>query len=55
MVKAYSYEEMASQSPLNRIARPEEIAETIVYLASGDTEFMTGCVIDINGASYLRT
>jgi len=48
-------DELAAQSPLNRIAQPEEIAETIVYLASGNTEFMTGCVIDINGASYLRT
>ena len=44
-----------AQSPLNRIARPEEIAQTIVYLAAEGNDYMTGCVVDINGASYLRT
>jgi len=44
-----------AQSPLNRVARPEEIAQTIVYLASEGNDYMTGCVVDINGASYLRT
>lgn len=42
------------QSPLGRVAQPEEIAQTILFLAAGDTEFLTGAVIDINGASYLR-
>lgn len=54
-IKDKGLEAMAGQSPLNRIATPEEIAETIVFLASGQTEFMTGCIVDINGASYLRT
>lgn len=44
-----------AQSPLNRVAKPEEIARTIVYLASDGTEFMTGCIVDVNGASYLRS
>ena len=48
-------EEIKAQSPLNRVAKPEEIAGTIVYLASEGTEFMTGCIVDVNGASYLRT
>jgi len=42
------------QSPLNRIATADEIASTIVFCASEAPEFMTGCVIDVNGASYLR-
>jgi len=44
-----------AQSPLGRIAEPEEIAETILFLAAGDTEYLTGSIIDINGASYLRS
>lgn len=47
-------EEIKAQSPLNRIASPEEVAQTIVYLAAGKTDFLTGSIIDINGASFLR-
>ena len=43
------------QSPLGRVARPEEVAETIRYLALDAPTFMTGSIIDINGASYLRS
>ncbi len=43
------------QSPLGRVARPEEVAYAVVFLASAGAEFMTGCIVDVNGASYLRT
>jgi NAD(P)-dependent dehydrogenase (short-subunit alcohol dehydrogenase family) len=43
-----------SQSPLGRVARPEEVAHTVLFLASPGSEFLTGAVVDINGASYLR-
>lgn len=43
-----------AQSPLNRVAQPEEIAETVLFLASGKATFATGVILDINGASYLR-
>ncbi len=43
------------QSPLNRVALPEEVARAALFLASPGTEFMTGCILDVNGASYLRT
>jgi len=48
-------EAIKNQSPLGRIAKPEEVAKTIVFLSSKGTEYLTGCIIDINGASYLRT
>jgi NAD(P)-dependent dehydrogenase (short-subunit alcohol dehydrogenase family) len=44
-----------NQSPLGRIAKPEEVARTVLFLASEGTEFLTGCIVDVNGASYLRT
>ena len=43
------------QSPLHRVASPEEIANTVIHLAADGSEYMTGCIIDINGASYLRS
>ncbi len=48
-------EAIRDQSPLRRVARAEEVARTILFLASEGTDFLTGSIIDINGASYLRT
>lgn len=47
--------EIKSQSPLNRAATPDEIARAVEFLASDGIEYLTGCIIDANGASYLRT
>jgi NAD(P)-dependent dehydrogenase (short-subunit alcohol dehydrogenase family) len=43
------------QSPLNRVATAEEVARAVAVFASGGMEFMTGGIIDVNGASYLRS
>jgi NAD(P)-dependent dehydrogenase (short-subunit alcohol dehydrogenase family) len=43
------------QSPLNRVAQPEEVARTVVFLALEAPDFLTGCIVDVNGASYLRS
>ena len=48
-------EEIRAQSPFNRVAAPEEIAAAVVYLASGDAEWASGAILDLNGASYLRS
>lgn len=44
-----------NQSPLKRVAKPEEVAKTVLFLASEGTDFLTGGIIDVNGASYLRS
>jgi NAD(P)-dependent dehydrogenase (short-subunit alcohol dehydrogenase family) len=44
-----------AQHPLGRVATPEEVATTAVFCALDAPPAMTGCVIDVNGASYLRT
>jgi len=43
-----------AQSPLNRVAKPEEVAHAVLFLASPGAEWLTGSVVDLNGASYLR-
>ena len=48
-------DEIKAQSPLNRVAKPEEVARTAVWLASEGNDFLTGSIVDINGASYLRS
>jgi 3-oxoacyl-[acyl-carrier protein] reductase len=44
-----------AQSPLNRASTPEEVARVVVFLATPGAESTTGAVVDVNGASYLRT
>ncbi len=44
-----------AQSPFHRVARPDEIAAAVVYLASEAAQWASGAVLDLNGASYLRT
>jgi NAD(P)-dependent dehydrogenase (short-subunit alcohol dehydrogenase family) len=48
-------DEIRAQSPLGRVARPEEVAMAVLFLAADGSEFCTGAIIDVNGASYLRT
>lgn len=43
------------QSPLNRVATPEEVARIVAVFASEGLAFMTGGIVDLNGASYLRS
>ena len=47
-------DQVRAQSPFNRVARPEEIAAPVVYLASPGAEWASGTIVDLNGASYLR-
>jgi len=44
-----------AQHPLGRIAHPQEIANAVIYCAVDAPAAMTGSIIDVNGASYLRT
>ena len=47
--------DILAQHPLGRIATPEEVARTAVFCALDAPAAMTGSMIDLNGASYLRT
>jgi NAD(P)-dependent dehydrogenase (short-subunit alcohol dehydrogenase family) len=43
-----------AESPMGRVARPEEVAAAVLFLASPEAGFSTGTVVDVNGASFLR-
>ena len=47
--------EIRAQSPFDRVARADEVAAAVLYLASAEAEWASGAILDLNGASYLRT
>ena len=48
-------DQLRNQSSIGRVARPDELGKTITFLALEAPDFMTGCIVDVNGASYLRS
>jgi len=44
-----------AQSPFGRVAAPEEVAAAAMWLASDAARFASGTIVDVNGASYLRS
>lgn len=42
-------DEWLSQTPLNRLGRPEEVASMINFLASEKASYVTGAAINVNG------
>lgn len=44
-----------AQSPFGRVARAEEVADAVRWLASPGARFASGTIVDVNGASYLRS
>lgn len=50
-----SGEALRGQSPFGRVGTPEEVAAAVLYLASPEAAWASGTILDLNGASYLRT
>jgi len=47
-------DKLLADIPLGKVADPEEVANAVAYLALQAPPSMTGAVIDVNGASYVR-
>lgn len=43
------------QSPFGRVATPQEVADAVVYLSSPRSQWASGAILDLNGASHLRS
>jgi 3-oxoacyl-[acyl-carrier protein] reductase len=46
------YDKWSADTPLKRIAQPEEVADAIVYLASDRASYITGQTLLVDGGSY---
>jgi 3-oxoacyl-[acyl-carrier protein] reductase len=47
-------DKLLADIPLGRVAEPAEVASAVAYLALEAPASMTGAVLDINGASFVR-
>ena len=52
--RVHGEEAITREIPLGDMASPEDVAEVVLFLASGRARHATGTTIDINGASYVR-
>ncbi|MEU0402846.1 SDR family oxidoreductase [Streptomyces sp. NPDC006197] len=48
-------ESIRGQSPFGRVGSAEEIAAAVLWLASPAAEWSSGTILDLNGASHLRS
>lgn len=46
-------EAAAQQVPMGRQGRPDEIAAAVAFLASDDSSYITGEIMDVNGGYYM--
>jgi NAD(P)-dependent dehydrogenase (short-subunit alcohol dehydrogenase family) len=50
----FGIEVAAQDTGLGEVAMPQDVANVLVFLASGLAKHATGTTIDVNGASYVR-
>ncbi len=46
---------VVADQPLGRVATPAEVAEVVSFCAREAPASLTGAILDVNGASYLRS
>jgi 3-oxoacyl-[acyl-carrier protein] reductase len=47
-------EALIRQIPLGRLAEPQDVAKTALFLASDDACFITGATISVNGGMFIN-
>ena len=53
-IEQYGEDIVVNDLALDRLTEPDDVAPTVVFLASGMMDHATGCTIDINAGSYVR-
>jgi 3-oxoacyl-[acyl-carrier protein] reductase len=55
VAKSVQDKAVLADQPLGRVATPDEVAQVVTYCALDAPASLTGAILDVNGASYLRT
>ena len=55
VARAIQDKAVLADQPLGRVATPEEVAQVVGFCALDAPASLTGAILDVNGASYLRT
>lgn len=55
VAKSISNPAVIADQPLGRVASPEEVADVVRFCALDAPASLTGAILDVNGASYLRS
>ncbi len=53
-IEKHGEESIINELSLKKLTEPEDVAPSVVFLASGMMDHATGCTIDINAGSYVR-
>ena len=53
-IDQYGEEIALRDNALGRFTEPDDVAPTVVFLASGLADHATGTTVDVNAASYVR-
>ena len=53
-IEKYGRDDWLRDAPLRRLGKPQEIADIVVFLASGKAAYATGATVDAVGASFLH-
>jgi 3-oxoacyl-[acyl-carrier protein] reductase len=54
MLDIYGRDEMLSEIPVGHFGTPEDVANVVVFCASGRARYSSGTTIDITGASFIH-